>query len=300
MVSDLRGYSERFRGKSEYVTGSQNTIFLRGKYMSNIISRNQIITNIQQHHELGCKQFLTGASHWLEAGKLLIELKERTPHGLWIKTIEDNFDFSGRTVRRYIGFYEKYKSMGLEGQPTLAEIEQILGEQSKLASVANLDHECSTDENPDNDQETQKTELEPFESDNDDDDDYEPETSELPVTANVVNVVKDRNGMMIQENLKPIFETCKQYNIWRNTLNGVKAEMDSMSDQDGFKALDRRYTDSRFKNVLELLTFAKPYCVCPVCGGDGGLGSVCGYCQGNGWITKRQLEMMPKEYKNFD
>ncbi len=126
----------------------------------------------------------------------------------------------------------------------------------------------------------------------------EPEEEEIQTTeATVVEPARDRFGQNILPSLTEIFATGKQYNVWRKAMSDVKSEMTKIGGMPGYEGLEKKFIGSRFRNVLELINTSRPYCVCPVCGGDGGLGSVCGYCKGKGWMNKMQYHATPGEFK---
>ncbi len=65
-----------------------------------------------------------------------------------------------------------------------------------------------------------------------------------------------------------------------------------------YSVVDRSVVDAGFTNVYGQLKNAKPYAVCPYCGGgDRGAMKRCTCCSGLGWLTEFRYRTVPKELK---
>ncbi len=130
---------------------------------------------------------------------------------------------------------------------------------------------------------------------------YETEPEEIKTAeATVIDtarVKKDRFGQEIPEHLHAVFTAIKTYEKWTGQLALVKKDIKAVIGEIGFTDIEDKYVDSRFANLYEVLRSAQAYCICPVCAGEGGLGSKCGHCRGTGYMTKRIFHTLPEEYK---
>ena len=61
-----------------------------------------VASQINQHHKLACTLAGQAVSHAIEAGKLLLSVKESLPHGGFGDWMANNLDVSDRTARRYM------------------------------------------------------------------------------------------------------------------------------------------------------------------------------------------------------
>jgi hypothetical protein len=65
-----------------------------------------------------------------------------------------------------------------------------------------------------------------------------------------------------------------------------------------YSVVDKSVVDAAFTNVYGQLKNAKPYAVCPHCGGgDRGAMKRCTACSGNGWLSEFGYRRVPKELK---
>jgi hypothetical protein len=62
----------------------------------------------------------------IQAGGLLVEQKERVGHGLWLKWVEDNLIFSGRTAQVYIQCYKNRDQLNTQSSAHLGKAVKLL------------------------------------------------------------------------------------------------------------------------------------------------------------------------------
>jgi hypothetical protein len=62
-----------------------------------------VASQINQHHKLACTLAGQAVSHAIEAGKLLLSVKESLPHGGFGDWVANNLDVSARQAQRYMG-----------------------------------------------------------------------------------------------------------------------------------------------------------------------------------------------------
>ena len=241
----------------------------------------------------------------VDAGRELSEIKREIPHGEWGNALSEHFTGSERSARNYIKVYEAWGNDELPEGCTLTEAYKLLSEKSvcKSATVSdNGKNKGLTDENiePEDDLLDDIEGLEDEETEESTDDDFEYEQPKVVKKTDAVVVdkpSKDRFGQKVPAKLNDVFATDTQYNQWRNQISDVKSDMIEVGGQPGFERIEEKFIKARFENLFELIRIARPYCVCPVCSGDGGVGSVCGYCKGNGWMTKQVFHATPEEFK---
>src|SRR5262245_5404335 len=105
----------------------------------------QLAENIQQAH-LRCRAALhQGLQHALEAGKLLIQAKERVPHGKWLPWLEEHCDLSERLAQKYMQVARELPKLGGSNPPRVADLsfrqalELIADNAAEAARVPELD-----------------------------------------------------------------------------------------------------------------------------------------------------------------
>jgi len=67
----------------------------------------------------------------IQAGGLLVEQKERVGHGLWLKWVEDNLIFSGRTAQVYIQCYKNRDQLNTQSSAHLGKAVKLLASPKK-------------------------------------------------------------------------------------------------------------------------------------------------------------------------
>ena len=242
-------------------------------------------------------------THAIDAGRELCEIKQELPRGKFTDALNSFSDVHERTARNYMKVYKAWGNDELPENCTLSKAyRQIAGKpETENAPVSN-ENKGLTEENiePEDDLLDDIEGLEDEEAEESADDDFEYEQPKVVKKTDAVVVdkpSKDRFGQKVPAKLNDVFATGTQYNQWRNQISDVKSDMIEVGGQPGFERIEEKFIKARFENLFELIRIARPYCVCPVCSGDGGVGSVCGYCKGNGWMTKQVFHATPEEFK---
>ncbi len=235
-------------------------------------------------------------------GQRLIEKKAEIS-GSFVKFVKSDLPICYETARVCMRAYELYADDRLPENYGVGDIFKLVNSKEKLLATGNsTENKGLTSENTESEDnlldDIEGLEDEEAEESTDDDFEYEQPKVVKKTDAVVVDKPsKDRFGQKVPARLNDIFATDTQYNQWRNQISDVKSEMIEVGGQPGFERIEEKFIKARFENLFELIRIARPYCVCPVCSGDGGVGSVCGYCKGNGWMTKQVFHATPEEFK---
>lgn len=243
----------------------------------------------------------------IETGEGLCEMKETLPHGEFGIGLKQMFTESEKTAQNYMRAYKKYgneilppscisdayKELGIKAE-SKAKLSKTVSDS--LVGIKTYDDFAENGDSGTG-KGDKKTDHLTEESDNE----WEPINSPISVKATVIDNDKtplDRFKQEIPETLQPVFgEVAQNFKRWKQTLESVKKEMIDNLDELGYEWLDQKYIKPRFDNIYELLRMAEPYCVCPVCQGDGGMGAKCKVCLGRGRVTKPIFNAIPDDYK---
>lgn len=64
--------------------------------------RSTVGEEIDRHHKLACVRSEEAVNHAVEAGKLLLEVKDDVPHGQWLAWLTANVSVTPRQAQRYM------------------------------------------------------------------------------------------------------------------------------------------------------------------------------------------------------
>ena len=79
--------------------------------MADLERLDTLAQRINREHRQVQAAFGKTLQHARRAGKLLVEAKERTPHGQWGPWLEANFEFTQRTAQNYMRVYSRWEEI---------------------------------------------------------------------------------------------------------------------------------------------------------------------------------------------
>ena len=141
------------------------------------------------------------------------------------------------------------------------------------------------------------------ESEEDSEEEQEEETPEPPKEI-VVHL--DQEKRQIPEDLVEFWlEANAQCKALASIINQLQALMkETHSDKDPiWKQLNISHWNMHIRNLRSQIKFARPWAVCPICGGDGGVVAKgkkkgnCKTCKGQGWLIFRVWQAVPGDQK---
>ncbi len=233
----------------------------------------------------------------MQAGQLLIEIKEGLPHGIFTNWIHKHCDISPETARRYMRVYERREELKTVTVTGLSDAYRYLAAPSEDACQGELD--ALDDIAPVDEGGQDYTDDQPF------DDEPEAATQDedqtWPDEPNIVGPkMTDKAGVEIPDELIPIWQDAQvKFGAWRQQLNQMLADAQRWKES-GVPCMQHIHIDNfrhQIDQVKEDIKFSRPYAVCPYCGGDGGVDGNCRACNGGGWVNEMQYAACPSEFK---
>jgi len=109
----------------------------------------------------------------------------------------------------------------------------------------------------------------------------------------------DADGVMIPELLLPIFGAVPEFETFANRLSHIKGELEAAvsANPRAYGPLEPQKRIAGLANMRNQFMEARPYLVCPACGGDSTQGG-CKLCGGQGWLSRFTSRTVAIEMRN--
>lgn len=300
-----------------------------GTLSKDVLKVERLLPEINANHRECIKSGREAVNHAIQAGELLLELKEAVKHGEWEETIK-RCDFSLATAKTYMTISDKLpeimKSLGKEGpsELTIRGGMKLIAEAKKpkpsqIASApaispkagGNGSHKTKSDAaNTVDAVSVRKSEpIDPIEAacQHEWDDEactkcHAPRPSKISGgttfdVAELTSEAKDAFGKEAPDDLRQAFELAGEFDAARAKLTAIKSWMTQRKNHPGAVLLagaaQRIRTD--IDNADREIKFTKPHCVCVYCRNKSPKVANCTACKGLGWITQPIYEAAPKE-----
>jgi hypothetical protein len=221
-----------------------------------------------------------------EAGRILLEVKERVGHGNFGKWIDTNLEFTQRTARTYMRVYENRAL--LDGTKELSIRNAYLlmpGDKERPAPKAEkpkrkrFRFEKEVQAGPAKRTEPQ-AEPEP-----------DPESPEPPKPH------LDPDMHEIPERLMPVFLIAASFESFQQVLSYLKSQVRAAAkdNPDAWCQFNVSNFESHVDAARSALKLSAPYIVCSYCRADTAV--ECRACGGKGFLSRAKAAAVPKEIR---
>jgi len=255
-------------------------------------SRNRAGEIARLHDEIG-GHLRTSLAKAIRIGELLAQQKADLPHGAFTAWITENLPFTDRTARNYMTLYEHREGLKTETVSVLQEAYRLLRQRQLPAGAESaLDEKAigvrlTTAETGDLMRSEGEVELE--------------ERAEWAAraTKSPTMAPTDADGVPIPEKLQPIFAVQAEFSTFANAVSRLKGELEAAVEAtpDAWTALEPQKRIADLSSLRHQFVEARPYLVCPVCGGEDPQ-EACDMCNGREWLSRWRARTVAIDLRN--
>jgi len=111
--------------------------------------------------------------------------------------------------------------------------------------------------------------------------------------------MKDADGVPIPEYLRPIFATQPEFEAFAYKISRLKGEFESgvQANPEAWSAIEPQKRVADLSALRQEFSEARPYLVCPLCGGDDP-DRRCKQCHGRGWLSRYRARSVAIDLRN--
>jgi len=117
--------------------------------------------------------------------------------------------------------------------------------------------------------------------------------------AKAPEVVRDADGVPVPKPLLPIFATASEFETFANKISRLKGEFESSveSNPEAWSAIEPQKRVAEFASLRYDFIEARPYLICPVCGGEDPE-HTCMQCNGRAWLSRHRARSVGIDLRN--
>lgn len=282
----------------------------------------KLLPEINANHRECIKCGSDAIQHAIQAGELLLKLKESVKHGDWLPLIESRCDCTPRAAQNYmkiVGLKAAIEKQGKDigSDATIGGCLKMIGHSKSDSQKGGNTNgvRISVPSGGDKGKKRQKTTpqyVDPVEAacDHDFDDEacrkcHAPRPTKKISggttfdTAELTSESKDAFAKDAPDELRQVFELREGFEEQRNRLAAVQTWITQNENHPGAKHLQSAASRIRtdLKQASSELKFCAPHCVCVYCKNKSPKVANCNACKGLGWITEPIFNQAPEALK---